>query len=329
VASAALDAVPESFDTLALRGKPRPAWRSFLRSLLRRKVACVALAYIAAFYLCALFAPLLAPYSYAHQDLHKQAVLQGPSLHHLLGTDRLGRDLLSRVIYATRTTALISIAATLTGGFLLSTGLGMLAAYRGGWVDSLINRVGEALGSVPDLLVALLLAATLRPRFDGWVRHAYSWPLIGSNLRTGIGDIFFIFLILTPIGWVGGERLIRSQALQVRSTDYVLAARAMGASVNRILWQHVFTNIRHLVVLDVTTSLGAVALAEIALSFFGLGVRDPTPSFGAMIFDAGNIRALKTHPHLLMAPGLIAILFFLAFALLGDALNDVLNPRTR
>lgn len=304
-------------------------WRTFSRALFKRKIACLALVYIGVFYFCGIFAPLLAPHSYATQNLHTSTVLQGPSLAHPFGTDRLGRDMLSRVIYATRTTVLITIATTLTGGFILGVGLGMLAGFRGGWVDTLINRVGEGLGSLPDLLVIILLAGTLRPKFDAWIRHSYSWPLIGSNLRTGIGDIFFIFLVLTVIGWVGDERLIRSQVLAVRNFDYVLAARSMGASTNRILWQHIFPSIRYLVVLGVTTSLGAVALSEIALSFLGLGVKDPTPSLGAMIYDGSGIRQLQAHPHMLLVPGTIAVLFFLSFALLGDALNDVLNPRTR
>lgn len=304
-------------------------WRMFSRALFKRKIACLALVYIGVFYLCGIFAPVVAPHSYSKQNISRQAVLQGPSRAHPFGTDRLGRDMLSRVIYATRTTVLITIATTLTGSFLLGVGLGMLAGYRGGIVDVLINRAGEVFGSLPDLLVILLLAGTLRPRFDEWIRHAYSWPLIGSNLRTGVADIFFIFLVLTVIDWVGDERLIRSQVLAVRRADHVLAAESMGASTTRILWQHIFPSIRYLVVLGVTTSLGAVALSEIALSFLGLGVKEPTPSLGAMIYDGSGIRQLQAHPHMLLVPGIVAVLFFLSFALLGDALNDVLNPRTR
>jgi len=327
----AVDAYGYTLDEVqALEGRRAEApLRATLRALLRRKIACLALAYILLFYLCGIFAPAIAPYSYSKQNLSKTAVLQGPSLKHPLGTDRLGRDMLSRVIYATRTTLLISVATTLAGSFIIGVGLGLLAGYYGGWIDSLINRLGEMFGSLPDLLIIILLSATLRPRFDAWIRHAYSWPLIGSNLRTGIADIFFVFLVLTAIDWVGDERLIRSQVLAVRATDYVLAAEAMGASTWRILWHHIFPGVRHLVVLGVTTSLGAVALSEIALSFFGLGVREPTPSFGAMIFDGSGLRQLQAHPHMLLAPGIIAVLFFLSFALLGDALNDVLNPQTR
>ncbi|MHB8576856.1 MAG: ABC transporter permease [Dehalococcoidia bacterium] len=324
--SAAIDLGAYTFEIAA----PSP-FRDFARRLLKRKIAVLALAFIALFYLTGLFAPAIAPYSYegSSRDITKANVLRGPSAKHWFGTDSLGRDLFSRVVYATRTTAEITIATALTGGLILGVGLGLLAGYRRGFIDSLINRIGEALGSVPDLLLLILLAGTLRPRVDTWLRHGYSWPLIGSSLRTGIGDIFFVFFVLSLIGWVSDERLIRSQVLAIRQAEYVIAAESMGASTVGLLWHHVFPNIRHLVVLGVTTSLGAVALSEISLSFFGLGVRPPTPSFGAMIFDGSGVRQVQAHPHLLFVPGTIAVLFFISFALLGDALNDVLNPRTR
>jgi ABC-type dipeptide/oligopeptide/nickel transport system permease subunit len=329
--TASADALVQGLDQLELSGRAISPWRGFARSLLKRKLAVAALVYIGIFYLAAIFAPAIAPYSYqgSSRNLNNRDVLQGPSSSHWFGTDRLGRDMFSRAVYAARTTVLITIATALTGGLIFGVGLGLLAGYQRGFADGLINRVGEALGSLPELLIALLLAGTLRPKFDAWIRGAYGWPLIGSSLRTGIGDIFFIFFILSLIGWVGDERLIRSQVLSIRKSEYVIAAQSMGASTRRILWHHVFPNIRHLVVLGITTGLGAIALAEIALTYFGLGVRQPTPSFGAMIFDGSGVRQVQAHPHLLLVPGTIAVLYFIAFALLGDALNDVLNPRTR
>lgn len=317
------------FQPLELATQAESAWQSFVKGLLKRKLGVAALCYITVFYLCGIFAPLLAPYNYSKQDIKKQSVLQGPSSKHLLGTDRLGRDLFSRVVYATRTTFEITVATVITGGLFIGVGLGLLAGYRRGWVDLIINRLGEALGSIPELLLLVLLAGTLRPRFDVWIRSGYGWPLIGSSLKTGIADIFFLFLVLSVIDWVGQERLIRSQVLSIRQSEYVLAAESMGASTIRVLWHHVFPNIRYLVVLGVTTSLGAIALSEIALSFFGLGVKLGTPSFGTLIFEGSGVRQVEAHPHLLLVPGTIAVLLFVSFALFGDALNDVLNPRTR
>lgn len=307
--------------------RPRSLWWGALLSLLHRKVAVVALAYILLFYIVAVFAPVLAPESYTAQDLsHTYAA---PSRQHLFGTDQLGRDLFSRVILATRTTMIVTVATSITGGFVLPLVLGLLAGYSGGWIDSLINRVGEAFGSLPPLLLLILLTATLRPRFDAFLTQYYTAPLVGDSLKAGGADLVLIFTVLSLIGWVGGERLIRAQVLAVRQTEYVQAAEAMGASTWRILRRHVFPNVVWLVVVGISSGLGAIALAEIGLTFLGLGVRPPTPSLGAMIYDASGPRQVAAHPHLLLIPGIIAVLLMLSFNLLGDALNDVLNPRTR
>jgi peptide/nickel transport system permease protein len=305
----------------------RSPWVLALRSLLRRKIAVFAMLYIAIFYVVALFAPVLAPSSYTAQNLRNS--FAAPSRAHPFGTDRLGRDVLSRVILATRTTMIVTVASSIAGGFVIPVVLGLLAGYRRGWVDSLINRVGEALGSLPPLLLLILLTATFRPRFDLFLTRFYHWPLIGDSFKAGAADLILIFTILSLIGWVGGERVIRAQVLAVRQTEYVQAAQATGASTWRILRKHLFPNIAWLVVVSISSSLGGIALGEIALTFFGLGVRPPTPSFGEMIFDASGARQAAAHPTLLLIPGVIVVLLFLAFNLLGDALNDILNPRTR
>jgi peptide/nickel transport system permease protein len=313
------EAVPE--------GRSHSPWRIALRSLLHRKLAVVAIAYILLFYTVAVFAPVLAPYSYTAQDLkHAYAA---PTAKHPFGTDQLGRDVLSRVILATRTTMVVTIASAITGGFLIPIVLGLLAGYRAGWVDSLINRFGEALGSLPPLLLLILLTATLRPRFDAWLSRFNHVPFLGDSLQAGGADLVLIFTALSLIGWVGGERLIRAQVLAVRQTEYVQAARSMGASVTRILVRHLFPNIAWIVVVGISSSLGGIALAEIGLTFLGLGVRPPTPSLGAMIYEGSGPRQVAAHPNLLLVPGVIAVLLFLSFNLLGDALNDVLNPHTR
>jgi peptide/nickel transport system permease protein len=307
----------------------RSPWTVALRSLRRRRLAMLGIIYILLFYIVGLFAPLLAPYDYSAQNLHN--TFAAPSLQHPFGTDRIGRDVFSRVILATRTTVIVTVATALAGGFVIPVVLGMFAGYRMGWVDSLINRVGEALGSLPSLLLLILLASTIRPRMDSfWLQHnAFKWPLIGGSLKAGGADLLLVFGVLSLIGWVGGERLIRAQVLAIRRSEYVEAARGSGASTWRIIRHHIFPNISWLVVVGISSSLGAIALSEIALTFFGLGVRPPTPSFGDMIFDAVSPRTVAAHPNLLLVPGLIVVLLFLSFNLLGDALNDVLNPRTR
>ena len=322
----ALDLPIPKEETVAVERR-RSLWTLALLALLRRKLAVAAMAYILLFYTVAIFAPILAPYSYTAQDLgHTYAA---PSLKHPFGTDQLGRDVFSRVILATRTTMIVTIAASITGGFVIPLALGLIAGYRGGWVDSVINRVGEAVGSLPPLLLLILITATFRPRFDTYFAQYYHAPLVGDSLKAGGADLVLIFGALSLIGWVGGERLIRALVLSVRRTEYVQAAQAMGASTARVLWRHVFPNIAWLVVVGISSSLGGIALSEIGLSFLGLGVRPPTPSLGAMIYDGSGVRQFEAHPNLLLIPGVIAVLLLLSFNLLGDALNDVLNPRTR
>ncbi|HTE86506.1 MAG TPA: ABC transporter permease [Dehalococcoidia bacterium] len=305
----------------------RSPWLIALRSLLRRKIAMAAVVYILFFYTVALLAPLLAPYSYTAQDLRNSYA--SPSRQHPFGTDVNGRDVLSRVIWATQTTMIVTIAASITGGFVIPVVLGLLAGYRRGWVDSLINRVGEAVSGLPPLLLLFLLVGTFRPRFDEFIARFYPVPAIGHALQAGGADLALVFLVFSIVSWVGGERLVRAQVLAVRQSEYVQAARGMGASTWRILRRHVYPNISWLVVISITSSLGGIALGEIGLTFLGLGVRPPTPSLGAMIYEASGPRQVAAHPNLLLIPGIIAVLLFLSFNLLGDALNDVLNPRTR
>jgi ABC-type dipeptide/oligopeptide/nickel transport system permease subunit len=301
--------------------------RLMWRALWRRKIARVALIYIGFFYFIAATAAVFTPYDYRTQNLDN--VQAKPSWDHPFGTDRLGRDQLSRMRYAARTTAVITIISAITGSLILGPALGLLAGYRGGWVDSLINRLGETVSSLPSLFIIILLAATIGPRLNNWVANYYDAPAIGSLLKEGYASLLVVSIVLTLTGWVGEMRLIRALTLAVRGTDYVLAARSAGAGTWRILLRHVFPNISYIMVLGITASFGAVALAEIGLSFLGLGVRPPTPSFGTMILENFRARDLDRYPHLFFIPTFFAISLLLAFNLLGDALNDVLNPRTR
>jgi len=159
-------------------------------------------------------------------------------------------------------------------------------------------------------------------RFDGW-------PVLGGLIDQGLPDYFLIFGALSLFGWVGMARIVRSQVLSLRETDYVLAARAAGARTPRILFRHLLPNVTNLVVVAVTFSLGSIAGAEIALTWLGIGIQPPHPSFGVMIFDASGLTNLRAHPELMMVPAVVVAALLFAFNLLGDALNDVLSPRRR
>jgi ABC-type dipeptide/oligopeptide/nickel transport system permease subunit len=292
-----------------------------LRRLLRKKIAVASLLFIGVFYFCGLFAPIVAPQSYTDQNL--DYVSKGPSLAHPLGTDELGRDMLSRVIWASRTTVVITVATIVTGGLVLAVGLGLLAGYMGGRVDTAIMRLGDVFFALPGLPMLIMINATLGERVRGW-----GWlGAVSKGLRIdGFPDYFVVFGALSLFAWVGPARLIRSQVLALRETEYITAARAMGASTPRIIFRHLLPNVANIIIVGLSASLGAIAGTEIALSWFGVGVHQPTPSFGAMLYAGGSIRTLQATPHLLLVPGIVVAALIFAFNLLGDALTDILTP---
>jgi len=303
------------------------AWRR----LLRKRIAVVALAFITVFYLAGLTAPLLTEAglitSYRKQDLEQ--ALQGPSLSHPFGTDRLGRDMLSRVIWASQTTVIVTVATLITGSLVLAVTLGLVSGYVGGWVDTLIMRIGDTFASLPTILMLILINATLKDRVRDLARDVEHLTGIGGIVAHGIPDYLLVFGALSLFGWVGGARVIRSQILSLRETEFILAARSLGASTRRILFRHLLPNVSNIIIVSMSLGLAGIAGSEIVLTWFGVGIQPPTPSFGAMIFEASGVRTLNAHPHLLAFPGLIVAGLLFSFNLLGDALTDVFTPRAR
>ncbi|MEX0800355.1 MAG: ABC transporter permease [Dehalococcoidia bacterium] len=299
----------------------------FLRRLARRRLALVGLVVIVVIYGAGLLAPVAAPYSFTETDFGN--TFAGPSLEHPFGTDRLGRDLLSRVMWAAQTTVIVSFAAIITGGLVLGVSLGLLSGYAGGRVDNVIMRVGDAFFGLPDILLLLLITATVRPRVDNFFDKFDDWPVLGGLIDSGLPDYVLVFGALALFGWVGMARIVRSQVLSLRETDYVMAARAAGARTPRILFRHLLPNVSNIIIVALTFSLGAMAGTEIALTWLGIGIQPPHPSFGTMIFDASGLSNLRNHPNLMMVPAITVALLLFAFNLVGDALNDVLSPRRR
>ena len=295
--------------------------------LLRRPVAVVALLVILVVYLAGILAPWVAPYSFTEADFEN--TFAGPSLEHPFGTDRLGRDMLSRTIWSAQTTVIISGAAVLTGGLVLGVTLGLLAGYARGHVDSVIMRLADGFYAVPTLLLLLIINATLMVRVRDIFRDLESWTGIEGLVSSGAPSYFTVFAALSLFGWVGMARLIRSQVLSLREADYVMAARAAGARTPRVLFRHLLPNVSNLIIVAVTLSLGATASLEVALTWLGIGVQPPHPSFGVLIFDGSGLTTLRAHPQLLLIPAGVVAALVLSFNLLGDALNDVLNPHRR
>ena len=298
-----------------------------IRRLLRKKVGMACLVVITLFYLAGILAPWITPYGFREQNF--SIAKQGPSWSHPLGTDRLGRDMLTRIIYGLRTTVIITLASLVTGSLLLGVGLGLISGYFGKLVDLVIMRVGEVCLAFPGILLVILIAATVRPRVVEWVRSFEDVTGIDGIVRLGIADYLVVFGAMLPFGWVAMARLVRGQVLYIKENQYVEAARALGAPSRRILLVHILPNIIGPVIVVVSMGMGAAIGAEIVLSWLGIGIQPPTPSLGVMIWNASNAGFLRSDPHLLLFPvGAVTILIF-AFNLLGDALNDSFNPRAR
>src|SRR3989440_896078 len=250
--------------------------------------------------LAAIFAPMVSPYS--PLAYHPSIATQAPSFAHPFGTDSLGRDQLSRVIYGTRISLSVGIVTILLGG-ISGTVLGLIAAYFKGWLDQVITIVVDAILSFPSIVLALAIVAALGP----------------SIINLAIALAF----VRIPIY----SRIARGQTLQVAAQDYIAAAVANGTRTRKILWRHILPNIVSPLIVQATISISFAILDESVLSFLGLGVQPPTPEWGAMINDAQIY--LNSDPWMLFGPALAIILVVLSLNLLGDAIRDRLDPRDR
>jgi ABC-type dipeptide/oligopeptide/nickel transport system permease subunit len=297
-----------------------------VRRIARRPVAVGAIVVIVLIYGMGLLAPWIAPYGFDETDLlHRN---EGPSSEHLLGTDGVGHDLLSRAIWSAQTTVFVSVATLVSGGLILGVTLGLLAGYKRGKTDYFIMRVGDIFHSVPTILLLLIINAALRDRIDAWAEDASEATGIAWIGESGIASYFLVFGTLSLFGWVGIARLVRSQVLALREMPYVVSARLSGASTWRILTRHLLPNVSNLLIVALTISLGAVAAAEVGLSFLGIGITD-RPTFGLMISEAVGLSNVRENTHLILVPAFFISSLILAFNLLGDQLTDVLSPRRR
>lgn len=277
---------------------PKPAFLTILR---HQPLAVIGVFLLGSFLLCAIAAPWLAPANPASIDLIHR--LEGPSAHHIIGTDELGRDTLSRLLYGARLSLAVSV--TVVGiSLILGITIGGFAGYHGGWVDlTLTTIVMNTFLALPGILLAIAFAAFLGPGFLNLV------------LALSIG------------GWAGYARLVRAQVLAAREREFVEAARALGASGLRIFLRHILPNIIQPVLVQAAIGMAGVILAEATLSFLGLGLPAPAPSWGSMLNDARL--HLFDAPRLVFAPALAIALAVLGFNFIGDALRDQLDPRTR
>lgn len=312
--------------------RSRTLWGDVWRRLRRDRFALFGLAVAVLLYLTAAFAPWIAPYDFDDIDLDN---VRAPfSAEHLFGTDEIGRDVFSRVIWAARSAAFVSITVTVAG-LVMGISLGVLAGYFGGWVDTLIMRVGDVLFAFPGLLFVFFIAATIKPALLQWVKNLGAWEVnlgfwawaldFRALARSGYVDYLVVIIALGLVGWPGMARLIRGQYLALKQRDFIVAAEAIGVPGWRIAWRHLLPNAIPPVIVAVSGGIGHIILAESTLSFLGIGLQPPNPSWGGMLFEYSGYWRQSLWP-LLFIPGVILVTIILAFNFLGDGLNDALNP---
>jgi oligopeptide transport system permease protein len=278
----------------------RGLWGDALRRLLANRLAIVGLVVISFVVVVAVFAPLIAPFDPAEQDLTN--TFAKPDREHLMGTDNLGRDWFSRLVYGARISMTVGFFAQ---AVILAIGMtiGVLAGYFGGWVDNIAMRFTDLMYAFPDLLFIILLRSVFG------------------------GNIFVLFVIIGLVSWVDVARLVRAQILSLKEREFVEAARALGATNRALMWRHLLPNTLSPVIIVVAFGIPRAIFTEAALSFIGIGVDPRTPSWGSMIYEGyGGIFAV---PSLVLFPAVTIAIVMLSFQFVGDGLRDALDPRTR
>lgn len=271
-----------------------------MRRFAKRKVSIVCAVILLLFLLMALVGPYLCRYDPNLQDIANK--YQPPSMQHLLGTDNLGRDMLARMVYGARVSLLVSFAGTLVGS-TIGAALGILAGYYGKWLDSVISRFVEFLLAFPGLLLAIVVVA-----------------ILGNGLINTM-----VAIALYSIPYIA--RMVRSEVLSLKNSEYVQACKVMGVSNARIILTHIVPNSVSQIIVNITLDLGTAILTASSLSFLGLGVTPPNPEWGAMLSTARDV--IRSYPLAAMIPGTAITLVVLSFSIVGDGLRDALDPRLK
>ncbi|MEQ8674852.1 MAG: ABC transporter permease [Aggregatilineales bacterium] len=302
-----------------------PIYRSQSKQMLRRfaknRASVISAIFIFLLAITAIFAPLTAPSGYDEVDF--AAITQPPSAEHLFGTDALGRDVLSRLIYGARVSLMVSIMAQLVI-VLIGVPVGIISGYSGGWVDIVIQRIVDTLYAFPSLLFIIIVMTYLQGTLqesEGVIATAL------SALNESTGGLLGVLIALGLVFWLTVSRIVRGEVLSIKEKEFVLAARAIGGTHRHLMFRHILPNVMAPVLVAVTFGIPNVIMLEAGLSYLGLGTRPPVPSWGLMI--AEGVRNFRSFPHLLIAPGLTLSLTLLAFNYLGDGIREALDPSMR
>ena len=302
-------------------------WKDGIRRLKKNKIAMVSFVFIIAIAIFAYLLPAVWPYSYSEQmkgsnnlkpfeySASEQARIDAGEkvFPHILGTDRMGRDFAVRIMMGTRVSLSVGLIASVLV-LIIGATYGAVAAFAGGWVDNIMMRITDILYTIPDILLIILLGMALKDPLDKLsTQPGFKWmQTLGPNMIS-------IFIIFALLYWVGMARIVRSQILILKESEYVTAARALGASSGRIIKKHLLTNCIGTLIVTIFT--------ESYLSFIGLGVAAPLPSLGSLATDA--VKGMNTYPHLLIAPALMISVMILVFNLFGDGLRDAFDPKLK
>ena len=310
-------------------------WKDGLRRLLKNKVAMVSLAVIVIIMFLSFVVPSFYPYSYEEQQKgaenlrpmtyspwEQEQMAQGKKVFpHFLGTDKLGRDYAVRIMVGSRISLTVGLVAAVIILFIGAL-YGSIAAFFGGWVDIIMLRIVDIIYTIPDVLLIVLISFAVRPSLDKLSEVAgFHWiHTVGPNLIS-------IFIVFALLYWVGMARIVRSQVLVLKESEYVTAARALGAGNGRIVRKHLLTNCIGTLIVTTTLQIPSSIFTESYLSFLGLGVAAPLPSLGSLASNA--INGMNTYPYLLVAPAVLISLIILSFNLFGDGLRDAFDPKMK
>jgi len=304
--------------------RSRSLWSDAWRSLARNRSAVLGLLIVLLLIFIAAIGPLITQYDPNKQNL--DLIKATPSREHLFGTDQLGRDYFSRILAGARTALIVAITVS-----FLSCGLGILlgaaAAFFGGWVDTLVSGAIDGAMAFPRLLLASFVNAVAKPPFQQAMEAVAGVTGLSFLTNTVMVDYIVVLSALALTLWPGYARLIRGQILALRETDFVLAARTIGASPTRILLGHLIPNALGPIIIALTVGFGEAMLLESSLSYLGIGIQPPGASWGQMISE--SLDQWRYAPHLVAAPGFVLAIVVLGLNLLGDGLNDALDPRRR